>query len=440
MKLKAGTYKIKLTPLGSFFFGGEVVFGSENSQEERSRSYLVHSRVLPQQTSLLGMLREKLLADNGLLLSAKSTPTERANAASLVGQKGFDRNGKAQSWGVIEQLSGLVLEDENQNKWQVRPLDDVHGKPSTNSPKPTCPPSKAEPVYEDLELTFDEAAQRLYYKNLDAKSGFSNSFGPSNDSGDAVGLDDLFKSDKRVGITVTNRRNTIRQPIIQDEEDAYFWQSSWRNSNSVFEVQETEVETMEEEEETADGVLDETKAGPVSATKLKSGFSFVFWVKIKAGYENFELLADKVNLGGERSVFNMEVTALEEDLALDAIFDPPTYQKFTKPLPANYQRLVLMSDTYLPFAELKPLGAFVVAETQSFRFFSSDLQVTSNFNDLNSKVSGPQPKGRNQSEQFTLLQQGGVLYVPKAQQKALIQLIENQKDFRTIGYNQYKIA
>ena len=63
------TKLIKLTPLGEFFFGGDVTFGKANK-----RSYYVQSRRFPQQTTLLGMLRYELLKKNNLLSPTDKIP------------------------------------------------------------------------------------------------------------------------------------------------------------------------------------------------------------------------------------------------------------------------------------------------------------------------------------------------------------------------------
>ena len=55
------TKLIKLTPLDAFFFGDENTFGMDNT------SYYVRSRKLPQQTSLLGLLRYELLKKKGFI-------------------------------------------------------------------------------------------------------------------------------------------------------------------------------------------------------------------------------------------------------------------------------------------------------------------------------------------------------------------------------------
>ena len=55
------TYKITLTPVEGYFFGGETTFG-----EGQAKNYFAKSNLLPQETALLGMLRYQILKLKGL--------------------------------------------------------------------------------------------------------------------------------------------------------------------------------------------------------------------------------------------------------------------------------------------------------------------------------------------------------------------------------------
>lgn len=93
-------YKISLSPLGSFYFGGEANLGMDGQT-----TYLVKSNLYPQQTALLGMLRFQLLKQNNLLPLKEN----EADAKKLIGQESF--NGlKEQSFGAIHEIYPLFLE------------------------------------------------------------------------------------------------------------------------------------------------------------------------------------------------------------------------------------------------------------------------------------------------------------------------------------------
>ena len=58
-------YIVSLTPLGKYFFGGDMTFkvSDKNDYNERYSSYVIQSGQFPQQTSLLGMMRFLLLSN-----------------------------------------------------------------------------------------------------------------------------------------------------------------------------------------------------------------------------------------------------------------------------------------------------------------------------------------------------------------------------------------
>jgi CRISPR-associated protein Cmr3 len=85
-------YLITLKPLEPFMFGGDQTFGALGDKE--AGSYLVKSRMFPQQTAVLGMLRKELMVQAGLLTRKLRgewvDPQKKANAAELVGTEKFD--------------------------------------------------------------------------------------------------------------------------------------------------------------------------------------------------------------------------------------------------------------------------------------------------------------------------------------------------------------
>lgn len=102
-------YKINLQPIGSFFFGSEKKF---NPADGGKANYLVVSRLFPQQTTLLGMIRYSLLF--GLLRTNEFGDMEavkiREHEEELIGGKSF--HGEGGPYGVVERLSMLYLEKE----------------------------------------------------------------------------------------------------------------------------------------------------------------------------------------------------------------------------------------------------------------------------------------------------------------------------------------
>lgn len=80
---------VKLYPLEKFYFGGETVFHDLTNESLGRSSYIVYSRLFPQQTSLLGMLRYVLLDQEKLAEPGGIAKDKQEIAAQLIGSEGF---------------------------------------------------------------------------------------------------------------------------------------------------------------------------------------------------------------------------------------------------------------------------------------------------------------------------------------------------------------
>ena len=116
-------YKITLTPLEPYLFGGDTTFGKLLSDKEKKETselgtYLVKSRQFPQQSAILGMLRKEIMTQANLLTRKVRgewvDKSEKAQAASLVGNEKFDiKIQEIQNFGAINSLSPIFLQNKN---------------------------------------------------------------------------------------------------------------------------------------------------------------------------------------------------------------------------------------------------------------------------------------------------------------------------------------
>ena len=94
------TYLVEITPIGSYYFGGENTFNTSDkaNKEAPTTNYLVRSRIYPQQTALLGLMRYVILLKNEALNKPNSIKMD------LIGEKSFrgDEDNAPLSWGTIE--------------------------------------------------------------------------------------------------------------------------------------------------------------------------------------------------------------------------------------------------------------------------------------------------------------------------------------------------
>lgn len=101
------TYLVEMTPIGNYFFGSENTFSSTDKATKDSKitNYLVRSRMYPQQTTLLGLIRYVLLVKEGKL----NDTAEDIDA--LIGAKSFQGidHKCPVKWGIINSISPLFL-------------------------------------------------------------------------------------------------------------------------------------------------------------------------------------------------------------------------------------------------------------------------------------------------------------------------------------------
>jgi CRISPR-associated protein Cmr3 len=109
-------YLVKLKPLKPFFFGGDVTFGKLGDDE--NGTYLAHSRLFPQQSAILGMLRKEILLQQKLLTTKMRgewvDKNKSEEAKKLVGDESFDIiSNSIQNFGVIKNISPVFLMNDD---------------------------------------------------------------------------------------------------------------------------------------------------------------------------------------------------------------------------------------------------------------------------------------------------------------------------------------
>ncbi len=105
-------YKITLTPLEPFLFGGDNTFGKLG--DKTSGTYLVKSRQFPQQSAILGMLKKQIMTQDGVLTRKVRgewvDKQDKKRAKKLVGSEKFDiEKSQLQDFGTIKNISPIFL-------------------------------------------------------------------------------------------------------------------------------------------------------------------------------------------------------------------------------------------------------------------------------------------------------------------------------------------
>ncbi len=201
------TYLVEITPIGSYFFGGENTFNSvdKSTNDGQIRNYLVRSRMFPQQTTVLGLLRYVFLVKEGIL---GGTPEEKK---SLIGTTGFmgDEPGASTQWGKISRISSLFL--LNGNKKFVVAGQDHQFYTDRNHESPVC---LAKSDNDNITFSFSRTANS-FYTNLDPKH-YASILWKEVSEDHWLSPEDVFVESFQVGITKSFSGNV--------EDDSYYKQ------------------------------------------------------------------------------------------------------------------------------------------------------------------------------------------------------------------------
>lgn len=114
-------YIIKLTPLGSYFFGGENTFGEGKG---KSYNYFASSETMPQVSTIMGMLRYEILRRSGGLDGV----VPQKDWHTLIGEQSFSlehilSSADPVSFGLISSISPVFLCDSDGGYYTPMPLD-----------------------------------------------------------------------------------------------------------------------------------------------------------------------------------------------------------------------------------------------------------------------------------------------------------------------------
>lgn len=365
-------YRIELKPIEPYYFSGE---NSVDSNNNKVLKYLMKSRELPQQTTLLGMLRKELLKAKGHYKDDYADFLEyysdnKVEIDKLIGSCNF--NGKLsdlQSFGVIKKLSPIIICDDEKNYFIPAPKN-YYRVENTNKFK----------VYELEELGEEKGCSRmgkLYnLKNYDPKVGltkdyiqisYDSAINTFKNTGELIKKDSIFETVERVGITKGKDGKT--------QDEAYYKRKSYF---------------------------------------LKENRSFVFFADLEL--DNFER-ESFVNLGGNQSMFKLKITKTESD---------NSFQKIVKPLTSeNY--LTVIGEAYLDIESIlndEETMKFGIIETIDFRTIKIEKGTS------NKKI-----KFSKQEEKLKLIDRGSILYTNN--KLKLGSVIDSYKNLKQLGYNYY---
>ncbi|MEO1808058.1 MAG: type III-B CRISPR module-associated Cmr3 family protein [Bacteroidota bacterium] len=377
------THEIRLYPLGNFFFGGE-----NYSDSTRKAFYYQTSLDVPQQTSLMGLIRYQLLLQNNLLPIPKSG--SNINVVQLIGSESFDPGVRgSQVFGAIQKISPLYLINQNKShhhflqtvsKWEDNGLK-THEIPSLtmDSSIRVKTSTGGEVVQEDLSLL------KGYSPKLGTSRNWLNTV-----TGKQVSNDDFYQEvDEQIGIYKTD---TLSYRKTDDREG--FFKMQYK--------------------------------------RLKEGSSFAFFLSLSE-YQSCKLESQPmVIFGKERSAFRMEVLPYPDKAPVEEV----NLNKLE-----GGETLCLLSPARVEMEKVQHIAQFILGQEISFRCMKTRVQGGYNYygNPRKKWKKGTVPNQPTMSGRYNLLDAGSILFLRSGVSSSDIISTLQDLTFETIGYNHYTL-
>jgi CRISPR-associated protein Cmr3 len=375
---------IELTPLDTFFFGGETTFG-----QDEGANYFAKSNKFPQQTTLLGALRHELLRQNDAL------PLPNDKAEKLIGSQSFDGTTDA-AFGVIEKVSPVFMRQGDKNYF-VRSREFVSVKKGgtddfdTVSLELTLLENNAKRLWQPQSEKLDTVAaipllKKSTGESYNPKEYFTEELIAENEA--AVNISDVFKKSEKVGIT----KYKDRLPKMIDNSLGFYKQAFYR---------------------------------------LTSGWSFAYYVEFNS--EDFKLEDSVITMGGESRPFAMKVIEKKDFDWDNSINKGNLYQDEEAPQYPTAHKVILLSDAYVS-TDIYKSCVFAITDIVNFRNIQSKVATTTQWSDLSYEIGTIKPQ--KTTEKIQMLKRGSVLFT---NDKDGLEDALNTPQYKRIGYNIYKI-
>lgn len=375
-------FKLVLRPTRCFYFGNERTLGPNNSD------YYVVSNLFPQQTTLLGVLRYKILEwQDGLADAEGNWPREARDIQRWIGPssfRGVDAPGRPADYGYIKAISPVLLYDGNAC-WVVAPkplgAEKVFGYQALSGEAWLGLTVKKVPELESFDPK-KIPASRVFNLETGELRALKASLSSNRSGGNCKGdfHQGVFIPVTRVGITKPTRE-------YPDQEKGFYKQTFWRFPSV--------------------------------------DWGFVCWVSFTENMEvkRFMKFVNDYPLtpvGGERSIFRLSL--VEEPI--------PKFDRLAELMPEQGHQIVLLSDAWASNCVYEKVD-FAVSEVVDFRFISTRVGQTRWYSsmDYEGRQGGGMP---SKSLKYHLLEKGTTFYSEGLPEDLAIPVA-----FRQIGYNAY---
>jgi CRISPR-associated protein Cmr3 len=383
---KTKTYFIQLIPLGQFFFGGQ----KRSEAEATEKDYYFRSLYFPQQTQVLGMLRQEMLMQNNLFPLNKDN---REPAAALIGPESFAPGNGSQDFGALREISPLFL---CCNNCYYHPIPFDHGFTLVKKHGETYLHIKKGDIKDKGAST--SAATHRYIPQLedfDSKKYNPLQLLANTPGATPINYNEIFKEFEQVGIKKGQRG--------QVKEDAYYKQVFYR---------------------------------------LEKGASFAFFLGLDTTWDwrgetrNLEFADNIITMGGERSTFKMKVKPLTDNSG-----NLTVQSLYRETLPAFHPHPTLHKVVLTGSAFVEPkvlsLCSFAITGSVFFRNIRTHVRQTQKFSNLKQELKNGPTESHNPylGSRYNLLQRGSILYLENRETLRQVEEQLTNPQYQKIGYN-----
>lgn len=196
-------YLVKMTPLEPYSFGTDQSFKFEGVKNLGKDTYYVRSKEIPEQTTVLGMLRYLILQNEGLLKTDfLYTAEEKVSMSRAIGPDSFSfAKTEPQDFGMLQNISPVFLVDRENHNYVKNPF---HNKSKETGYAPM-------EMEAEMIPTSSGVIHLLKKKEFDAKKGYAGGYYCLYDG---TIVHDLFHSMMLTGNCKNSRNNS--------QEDGFF--------------------------------------------------------------------------------------------------------------------------------------------------------------------------------------------------------------------------
>lgn len=369
-------YQITLTPVDKFFFGGDMTFQvGNNENDEFNKKYSSY------------IIKSSMYPQQTSLLGMLRFLILRNGGNAVFKDGRIVDNELAKE--LIGKRSFSVNDNHEENQFgMIGSLTHVWIRKTEKGKEENL---EFEPFFR--ELSFNKSGlynlqginiPEIPKEEYDPKDGIKTRL-----TGD-IELKDVFKEDRRIGID----RDIKTGKTGEKGDHALFKQISYRFAIKV-----------------------ENKGDNKEKDNVRYCFVFNAVVDDCIPLENYS--GQLVTVGGDNSQF---VIGISKDVR---------QQDVAKQI---NNAVYLLSPTYLSPEEARE-AKFAITQVMPFRFLKTEVDKDVSYNIINKGKN----KSLNRSKKFELYAPGSVFYFKdKEQKQKFIEYIESKKEFRQIGYNEFK--